>query len=74
MGHLVLHCGTRRICGDLPTSFLSVHGQINYIDIKAKCRHLKQLTCKGPLQQVFIRVYRQEICTVSHVGIFDPAL
>jgi hypothetical protein len=33
-------------------------GLINYIDTKAKCRHLKKLTCKGTLRQVFIRVYR----------------
>ncbi len=31
-----------------------VHGLINYIDIKAKCRHLKNFTCKGTLLQVFI--------------------
>ncbi len=31
------------------------------IDTKAKCRHLKKLTCKGTLLQVFIRVYRVEI-------------
>jgi hypothetical protein len=37
------------------------HGLIKYIDTKAKCRHLKQLTCKGTLRQVFIRVYRLEI-------------
>jgi hypothetical protein len=30
------------------------HGLINYIDTKAKCQHLEQLTCKGPLQQVII--------------------
>ncbi len=30
-------------------------GLINYIvDTKAKCRHLKQLICKGTLRQVFI--------------------
>jgi hypothetical protein len=38
---------------------------------------LKKLTCKGTLRKVVIRVYRLEIanflCTVSHVGIFDPA-
>jgi hypothetical protein len=28
------------------------HGLVNYIDNKAKCRHLKKLTCKGTLQQV----------------------
>ncbi len=37
------------------------HGLINNIDTKAKCRHLKKLTCKGTLRQVFIRVYRLEI-------------
>ncbi len=30
------------------------HGLKNYMDTKAKCRHLKKLT----LRQVFIRVYR----------------
>jgi len=40
----------------------------------AKCRHPKKLTCKGTFRQVFIRVYRLEIQSVSHVGIFDPAL
>ncbi len=32
----------------------------------------KKLTCKGTLRQVFIRVYTMD--TVSHVGIFYPAL
>ncbi len=36
------------------------HGLINYVDTKAKCRHLKKLTCKGTLRQVFIKVYRLE--------------
>jgi hypothetical protein len=36
------------------------HGLINYIESKAKCRHLKILTCKRTLQQVLIRVYRLE--------------
>ncbi len=40
---------------------------------QCKCRHLKRLTCKGPLRQVFFRVYRLEIAnflrTFSHVGI-----
>ncbi len=30
------------------------HGLINYIDNKAICCHLKQLTCKGTLRQLFI--------------------
>ncbi len=31
------------------------HGLINYTDNKAKCRHLKKLTCKGTFRQVFFR-------------------
>ncbi len=41
-----------------------------YIDIKAKCSHLKKLTCKGTLRQVFIRLYRQEIQLVLY---FQPS-
>jgi hypothetical protein len=41
-----------------------VHGLINYIDDKAKCGHLKKITCKETLRQVFIRVYRLEIQSV----------
>jgi hypothetical protein len=37
------------------------HKLINYIDNKAKRRHLKTLTSKGTLRQVFTRVYRLEI-------------
>jgi hypothetical protein len=40
------------------------HGLINYIDTKAKCRHLKIFSCKGTLRLVFIRVYRLEILSV----------
>jgi hypothetical protein len=43
------------------------HGLINFIDTKAKCRHLKKLTCKGTLRQVFIRVCRLEIQMVMLV-------
>ncbi len=51
-------------------SFWIIHGLINYIDTKAKCRHKKidLYTCTGTLRQVFLRVYRLEI------GIFDPGL
>ena len=42
------------------------HRQINKIDTKAKCRHLKKLTCIGTLRQVFIRV-RLEILSVMLV-------
>ncbi len=69
------------ISGTYMIAFLSVsvtcvlkvitsHGLMKNIDTKAKCRHLKKLTCKGTLRQMFIRV----IDTVSHVGIFDLAL
>jgi hypothetical protein len=40
---------------------------INYKDTKTKCRHLKKLTSKGTLRQVFIRVYRLEIQSVMLV-------
>ena len=43
------------------------HGLINYIDNKAKYRHLKILNCKGTLRQVFIRVCRLEIQSVMLV-------
>jgi hypothetical protein len=48
------------------------------IEVTAKCRHLKILTCNGTLRQVFIRVYRLEMANFlrifSHVGIFNPAV
>ncbi len=47
-------------------------GLINYVDTKAKCRHLKILTCKGTLRQVFIRVKTED--TVINDGTFDSAL
>ena len=49
--------------------FLHVYsyGLINYKDTKAKCRHLKKLTCKMTLRQVFIRVYRLEMQSVMLV-------
>ncbi len=31
-----------------------------YKDTKAKCSHLKKITCKGTLRQMFISVYRLE--------------
>jgi hypothetical protein len=43
------------------------HGLMNYIDTTAKCRHLKQLTCKGALRQMFIRVYRLKIQSIMLV-------
>ncbi len=49
------------------------HGLINYTDTKMKCRHLKKMSYKGTLRQVFLRV-EQTGETVSHVGIFDQAL
>ncbi len=35
------------------------HGLINYMDTKAKCRHLKKWTSKWTSRQVLIRVYRR---------------
>jgi hypothetical protein len=43
------------------------HGLINNIDTKAKCCHLKKLTCKGTLWPMFIRIYRLEIQSVMLV-------
>jgi hypothetical protein len=43
------------------------HGRINFKDTIAKCPHLKKLTCKGTLQQVFTRIYRLEIQSVMLV-------
>jgi hypothetical protein len=45
---------------------------INYLDTKAKCRHLKNIPVKGLCGRFFIRIYRLETQTV--VGIFDLAL
>ncbi len=62
-------------------NFIAVHShrrKIRFIEVNAKCRHLKILACKGTLRQVFIRVYRLEIAnflrTFCHVGIFNLAL
>ncbi len=43
------------------------HGLINFIDTKAKCRHLKNWPSKGTLRQVFICVSRLEIQSVMLV-------
>jgi hypothetical protein len=48
-------------------SYTYRHGLINFIETKVKCHHLKILTCKGTLRQVFIRVYRKEIQSVMLV-------
>jgi hypothetical protein len=61
----------RRICRihDL-IMVVCLHGQINYLDNKTKCRHLKKLTCKG----VFAAGVYQTGDSVRHVVIFVPAL
>ncbi len=41
--------------------------KIRLIEGNAKYHHLKKLTCKGTLRQVFIRVYRLEIQSVMLV-------
>jgi hypothetical protein len=47
------------------------HGLINYIDITANWCHLKKLTCKGTLRQLFFRVYILEIQSV--MWVFRPS-
>ncbi len=44
------------------------HGLINNTDTKAKCCHLNKLTCKGTLQQVFIRVLSVPLLTGKAVS------
>jgi hypothetical protein len=54
--HMILFYETR-YCWSSPITEKMVrigYGLINIIDSKAKCRHLKQLTCKGTARQVFI--------------------
>jgi hypothetical protein len=48
------------------------HRLINYKGTKAKCRHLKELTCKGTFAA---GVYQSLLTgnTVSNVVIFDPS-
>jgi len=48
---VLVHCTAKSISESV------VHGLINYIGTIAKFHHLKKFTCKGTLQQVFIRVY-----------------
>jgi hypothetical protein len=41
------------------------HGLINYIDTKAKCRHLQNFTCKGtvlypPVAHMYTYLFAQE--------------
>jgi hypothetical protein len=62
------------MCVEIQALSMSLqHGIVNYIDTKAKFLHLKKLTCKGTLRQVFFRVYGLEIQSVMLVFL-DPAL
>ncbi len=55
MSYAAITIGILRVCVLLRTS---VHlGLIDYIDTKAKCRHLKKFTCEETLRQVFVRVH-----------------
>jgi hypothetical protein len=61
-----------RVGTDVSSRFVTpspppTHGLINYIDTRAKYRHVGKLTSKGILRQVFIRVYRLEIQSVMLV-------
>ncbi len=47
-----------------------LYGLVNYSVQTPKCCHLRMLTRKGTLRQVFIRVYRPEIQSVSHVAFY----
>ena len=59
--HCFLFLAVSYIFGD---SLLKI---MDYKDTKAKCRHMKILTCKGTLRQVFIKVYGLEIQSVMLV-------
>jgi hypothetical protein len=52
-------------------SALRYHGLINYIETKAKSRHLKELPC---VKGLCGRCLSETGDAISHVGIFDPAL
>ncbi len=52
------------------TSIIHNHALTNFIDTKAKCRHTKNLTCKG-LRQVFVRVYRLDMQSI--IWYFRPS-
>ena len=54
-------CHLKDMASPIFSDFAADHGLINYIETKAKGFHLKKLTCKGTLMQVFIRVYSLEI-------------
>ncbi len=48
-----------------------MNGLLNYKDAKAKCRHLKKLTCKGASRQVFLSVlYGTPSRTVYDMYVF----
>ncbi len=64
--------GNSYICSSLSHDWeFWKHGLINYKDTKAKCCHLKKFTCNVTLRQVFIRVYKLEIQSVTLV--FRPS-
>ncbi len=45
----------------------------NYVDTKAKCCHVKILTCRGTFRQASIRVYRLMIHSVMLVALWTVA-
>ncbi len=75
--YTVLYCLMVRLFNEERTFVGRTRRMIRLIDVKARCRNLKQFTCKGTLRQVFIRVYGLGIDhffgTFSHVGFFNPA-
>ncbi len=72
---IFLFCQLRKACGNL--SFIcDVHSgrrKIRIIEVNAKCCHLKKLTCKGTLRQVFIIVYRLVFST-QLCDLYSPLL
>jgi hypothetical protein len=56
----------------LPLFVTLAHGLIYYKETKLKCRHLRKLTCKWTLRQVFVKVYRLEMQSVMLVFFSRP--
>ncbi len=59
-----MHCS---FTGNAENGQILYHRLINYIDTKAKCRHLKNWSVKGLCGRCFIRVYRLNIKSVMLV-------
>jgi hypothetical protein len=67
--YLIFFC--YRLAGHSASATAWNHGLFHFKDNNTKYRHLKKLTCKETLWQVFLRVYRLEIQSVMLV--FRPS-